>query len=85
MGEDFAREWWNSDACRLAFQNVTKGLKFRVSATNRGGLQLESGDVRPHDDFVGCVHATAHSMRHWIAHFDLQEVLRGPVKLLVRL
>lgn len=45
VGEDFAGERRDVDACGFAFENVTEGFEIRVAAADERVAQFEGGDI----------------------------------------
>jgi len=76
-----SRQRWNRDSRRLSLQDVAEVLKVRVAPPHTAVSELEGGDIRTTYDLVVGVHTAAHSVRAWVLHLYLQEVLRRSVDL----
>ena len=70
VGKDFSGKWRNGDARGLALENVAEVFKVAISAADRGGFELEGGDVGAADDFVGRVHVAANPVSLGISNLD---------------
>lgn len=80
--QDLAWKRWYRDPGGLALQDVAKPFEVLVSAAHRGRFELKRGNIGSHHDLVSGVHSPTDAMGHGIADFNLEEILRGSVKLL---
>lgn len=62
VGEDFSREWRYCHAGAFALQDISEVLEVGVSPAHDGMLQLEGGDIRSADNFIGSVHVPGGAM-----------------------
>lgn len=72
--EHLARQRRDSDARRLALEDVAEVLEVGVAAADGRLAQLEGRDVGPAEDLVVGVHVAAHTVGAWVA--DLERAKR---------
>lgn len=65
-------QWWDSDACGLALQDVSKVFEVAIATADSGVFDVEGGDVGLAFNQVGGVHWAAGfgGVGNWV--FDLE-------------